>query len=137
MEVVTRQQLKKNFKKSKKLKIPDGLENVNFQKLTYYSFVDLSSNVLYTIYNYAGNIKGIRWKITNITHGVLRKGFCDICNRERDASEIILVTAKVKRPPKSVVYMSRGTYICKKYFDCNNDMNGIEGIEKLYSWILD
>jgi hypothetical protein len=50
---VTEAQLKKMFPKNKKLKLPD-LDKINLNQLTYLSWVDISSNKKFIVYELEG-----------------------------------------------------------------------------------
>lgn len=138
MEILTREQLKKLFKKVKKLRLPDNLEEVDFAPLNYYSWMDETDSVLYMVYNYKGVLTGIPWKANRLSlSNSATGGLCDICQKHRKLNQIVLGSAKTKNRPKGVDYRTRGKYMCIDYAECNNGMKNCDELDYLFSMIFD
>jgi hypothetical protein len=122
MQTATRENLRKIFKKVKKLHLPKELESVPFSDVYYYSWPDESSQSLFLIYDYEGNQVGIKLSYLRTDSGPLRLGFCEFCLKHRGQNEVIFVAAETKKRPKHVNYQVRGTWICSDYAQCNKDL---------------
>ena len=141
MQSVTRDTIKKMFKKVKKLYIPENLESVDFGPLVYYSWYDIGQEVLYAISDVRdkNKIEGIRFDI-HISGNSVKLGYCDVCKSQRRISDTTLVTARTRSKPKDAVYRLRGRYLCLNFQECNESIK-IRHLEKslasLFSSILD
>jgi FBP C-terminal treble-clef zinc-finger len=136
MKEVTRDQLKKLFKKVKHFRMPPNLEEINFNSLHYFGWYDESDDVAYLITELNNQLEGIRGEITRMPTRVSMMHQCSICQKGREFDEVMLFTAHTKRLPKGVYYQVRGTYICNDYKTCNSDMKNSLQIEKFFNQIL-
>lgn len=117
---VTETQLKKMFPKNKKLKLPD-LDNLNLNQLTYLSWVDISTNKKFLVYELEGKIVGIECKYT-----VLNKdNICSFCNRFGQVAYISTVT-KAKQAKNPDYYKAIGNYICLDSTECNKKIMNVD-----------
>jgi len=135
MEKVSREQIRKLFHKVKKLRFPDDFGEVDWDQIQYYSWREMTDNVLYTLYEYQGEVTGIRWKL-NQKRGVSRLETCEICRKHHRSSQVGLLTAKTKHLPKNIDYRTRGNYVCLDFWQCNENMKDCSGIDRLFGLIL-
>ncbi|MBD3329701.1 hypothetical protein GF357_04375 [Candidatus Dojkabacteria bacterium] len=136
MKKPSREDLKRIFKKVKKLRIPNGYEEVEFDGLKYYSWIDQTDNVLYTLAEIEGAVTGIRWDITKPGNVGVRLEMCEICRKHKKTGEVALLSAKTKKRPKGINYRTRGHYACIDYISCNEAMEDSSGIRKLFDLII-
>lgn len=136
MEKVSRDQIKQLFKKVKHLRLPKDLEQVDFDKLHYYTWRDTSEDVLYMVYRYDGELNGIRWDIQKLPNKLLGVSFCELCQKNRQRNEIILVSAKSRKLAKGVSHRVTGNYICSNSEQCNQDLQNYEGLDKLFKAVV-
>ncbi|MEH7073834.1 FusB/FusC family EF-G-binding protein [Neobacillus drentensis] len=113
-------QLKKMFPKNKKLKLPD-LDNMNLHQLTYLSWVDISTNKKFIVYELDEKIVGIECKYT-----VLQKdNICSFCHRFGQVAFISTVT-KAKKAKNPDYYKAIGNYICFDSTECNKKITNVD-----------
>lgn len=86
---ITESQLRKLFKKNKKLKLPD-LEQIDFRFVTYMSWIDISSNKMFLVYEKDGQHIGIEGRFTETN----KKSYCFACNRYE---KLVLFSAVSKK----------------------------------------
>lgn len=137
MKTITRDQIKKIFKKIKHLRLDSDYDDVDFEKLKFYSWIDTSGNSKYFIYEFKGKIEGICFDITKMTKAPLQLGFCEICKQHRPRSGIVLISSKTRKRPKNIDYRVRGNYVCIDSTQCNLDMQDNEGIDRLFGRIIE
>lgn len=137
MQALTRETLKKLFKKVKKLHLPDELEKVDFSKLKYYSWPDESSQRIYIVTDYKAATSGIKLEFIKSGSGPLRLGFCEFCHKHRKSHEVLFVATQTRRKPKNINYRSRGTWICADYRQCNKDLKNPDRVTEFFYRILD
>ena len=133
----TRENLKKLFKKVKKLHLPADLEIVEFGNLKYFSWPDESSQCLYLISDYKNTFSGIKLNFIKAGSGPLRLGFCEFCHKHRKSHEVLFVSAETRKRPKNINYRVRGTWICADYIKCNKDLKNNNLIYDFFFRILD
>ncbi len=122
MQTITRDSLKKIFKKVKHLRLPKGIEDVDFSTLSYYSWLDQSDMVLYVLYEFKNELTGLRLEVVPAPAGALRLGFCEFCHKHRKQSEVFFVSTQTKYRPRGIEYRSRGTWVCSDYNICNTSL---------------
>ena len=137
MKPLSREQLKTLFKKVKRLRLPPELESVSFLELVYFSWLDKSDMVLYTVFNFRNEPTGLRLEVVRPPAGALRLGFCEFCNKHRKQSEVFFVAIETKKRPEGVEYQSRGTWMCANYVQCNRDLKNSDKITEFYERILE
>lgn len=137
MKPLTRDQLKKLYQKVKHLRLPPKLEDVDFNALTYYSWLDQSDMCLFVVYDFRGSSTGLRLEVVQPPAGALRLGFCEFCHKHRTQSSVYFVACETKKRPKGVEYQSRGTWMCSVYKQCNQDMKNDARIEEFFARILE
>jgi hypothetical protein len=137
MRNITREEIKRIFKKVKHLRLPQKLEEINFSDLKYLGWVDESDDIAYLVSEYKGEISGLRCEITKTSNQRKIKGLCSICNQQKELNEIMLITTKMKRVPKGVDYRVGGVYICTDFKDCNLHLKSSDEIEKFFYTILE
>lgn len=137
MQDVSRDQLKKLFKKSKKLRIPEEFSTVNFKNIFYYSWLDQSDMTLFVVYEFKQTIVGIKFDVVLPPTGALRLGFCEFCHKHRKQADVFFISTETKKRPKGVNYRSCGTWVCSKYELCNASLKNTIRIEELFTRILE
>ncbi|MEO2077029.1 MAG: FusB/FusC family EF-G-binding protein [Bacillus sp. (in: firmicutes)] len=117
---LTEQQVKKMFPKVKKLKVPN-LSDLDFEKMTYLSWTDISSNKKFIIYNLNEKLMGIECK-----YSILNKdNICSFCNRFGKVAFITTVT-KAKKSNNPDYYKAIGNYICLDSAECNKKITSVD-----------
>jgi hypothetical protein len=117
---LTEQQVKKMFPKVKKLKVPN-LSDFDFEKMTYLSWTDISSNKKFIIYNLNEKLMGIECK-----YSILNKdNICSFCNRFGKVAFITTVT-KAKKSNNPDYYKAIGNYICLDSAECNKKITSVD-----------
>ncbi len=137
MQPLNREQLKKLFKKVKHLHLPKDLEGVNFDTLTYYSWLDQSEHTLFVVYTFKEVLSGLRLDVVRPPVDALRLGFCEFCHKHRRLADVLFVSAETKHRPKGVEYQSRGTWMCADYTKCNQSLSSDARIAEFFSRILE
>lgn len=123
-EVPENSEVKKLFKKVKKLKTPD-FDELDKKSLCFIAWNDPSSNRKYFIYKNRGDaFEGIYGELSPTKI----KSFCKICNQE---SNVSLFLCKSKTSGDGT-YKKKGDYICNDSEVCNHNLTDIED---LYSFV--
>lgn len=135
MKKISRDELKALFKKVKHFRLPENIDKVIFDNLFYFSWIDETDKVLYTVAEINGEIKGIKWELMRFGASGVKLGLCDICHAHKPLGEILLVTAKTKHLPKGIDYRTRGFYICSDYIECNAEIDSMCKIKELFNKI--
>lgn len=136
MKKLSREEIKKIFKKVKHLRLASDFNDVNFDEIKYYSWIDETNKRFLMLREYKGDMMGIVWKIYRAKEAAMKLGRCEICLKHRKNHEVIFVYTKTKHLPKGIEYRSRGNFVCSDYRKCNQDMKNEDGIEKLFDLIL-
>jgi len=110
---IAEQQLKKMFPKNKKLKLPN-LDNINLNQLTYLSWIDISSNKKFIVYELENKMVGIECKYTVAS----KDNICSFCNRFGQVAYISTIT-KAKKAKNPDYFKAIGNYICFDSTECN------------------
>jgi hypothetical protein len=113
-------QLKKMFPKNKKLKLPD-LDKMNLNLLTYLSWLDISTNKKFIIYELEEKMVGIECKYTMVS----KDNICSFCNRFGQVAYISTVT-KAKKAKNPDYYKAIGNYICFDSAECNKKITNVD-----------
>lgn len=137
MKPLPRQTLKQVFKKVKHLHLPQDLEQVAFDGLTYYSWLDQSDMRLCVVYEYKGVMTGLQLDVVRPAAGMLRLGFCEFCHKHRKQNDVLFVATETKKRPKGVEYRSRGTWVCARYDICNRDMKNDRLVQEFFERIFE
>jgi len=117
---LTDQQIKKLFRKTKKLKVPD-LSKVNFNQMTYLSWTDISTNKKFIVYELNKIMVGIECKFSLVS----KDNFCSFCNRSGQVAFISTVT-KAKKSKNPDYYKAIGNYICFDSSECNKKITNVD-----------
>ncbi len=136
MKIIDRDQLKNLFSNVKHFRIAEDFDDVNFESLLYYSYFDQTDNIFYTVYEFEGELVGLRWNISRPPAKPLSLGLCDICRKHRKRDEIISIYTQTKVLPKNVNYRSRGFQICFDYVLCNESLKEPERLDFIYFIII-
>jgi phosphoserine aminotransferase len=117
---VSEQQVKKLFPKAKKLKVPN-LSVVDFEKITYLSWTDISTNKKYIVYELNEKLMGIECKYTLLN----KDNICSFCSRFGQVAFISTVT-KAKKANNPDYYKAIGNYICFDSAECNSKITDVD-----------
>ncbi|MBT2734904.1 FusB/FusC family EF-G-binding protein [Bacillus sp. ISL-7] len=117
---VSEAQMKKMFPKNKKLKLPD-LGKMNLHQLTYLSWVDISTNKKFIVFELEGKMVGIECKYTLLN----KDNICSFCNRFGQVAYISTVT-KEKKAKNPDYYKAIGNYICFDSTECNKNITNVD-----------
>ncbi|MCM1990032.1 FusB/FusC family EF-G-binding protein [Oceanirhabdus seepicola] len=125
MPNVSQSQIRKLFKKEKKLKLPD-IDNIEFSSLVYLGWRDIGKDKLYIVYYLNDKLVGMICRITKVAS----KGYniCALCNSFGKSDEVAFVSVVCKR---SANYKSRGFYLCMDSEKCNERITSISKLEEL------
>lgn len=128
---VTEKVLKKLFPKNKKLRIPD-LTEIDYRKLTYLSWLDISLNKMFFVYPLDDQMIGVEGKFTPAN----KKDVCSLCH---GYGEVALVTAITKSRPagaSSDYYKAVGNYMCTNSVECNKNITDVTYLERFLHTVL-
>ncbi|MFJ7725351.1 FusB/FusC family EF-G-binding protein [Neobacillus sp. NPDC097160] len=117
---LTEQQVKKMFPKAKKLKVPN-LSTIDFEKMTYLSWSDISTNKKFIIYELNEKLMGIECKYSIIN----KDNLCSFCNRFGQVAFISTIT-KAKKSNNPDYYKAIGNYICLDSAECNKKITSVD-----------
>lgn len=125
---VTEAEIRKLFKKEKKLKIPDinSIENKN----VYLGWIDESTRKMFIVYNLNNTPTGMVCKLSNIESN--HTSICALCNHPGDNSELAFVSSicKTNNPDKGS-YKSIAFNICLDSNKCNERITKVDKLEEL------
>lgn len=111
------QQVKKVFRKVKKLKTPKISDEVLYDS-TYIGWTDIASQRKYIIYyDKNGKLQGFYGDISP----QVVKGFCSICNKESNVSLFMRKTDQ----SSDGRYTKKGDYICHDSLKCNRQLDSL------------
>jgi len=128
---ITESQIRKLFKKNKKLKLPD-LSQIDFRYTTYLSWIDISSNKMFLVYDADGEFVGVEGRFTETN----KKSYCFACNR---FEKLVLFSAISKKRPAHAsqdYYKSVGNYLCMNGHDCNRNITDVSSLEQFIDSVL-
>lgn len=128
---ITESQIRKLFKKNKKLKLPD-LAQIDFRFISYLSWIDISTNKMFLVYDAGGQFVGIEGRYTETN----KKSYCFACNRYE---KLVLFSAISKKRPEHAsqdYYRSVGNYICINGHDCNRNITNVSSLETFIASVL-
>ncbi|AMO87266.1 Fibronectin-binding protein (FBP) [Solibacillus isronensis B3W22] len=118
---ISEQGLQKLFKKDKKLKLPK-LETIDWQAISYLSWLDKGTNRQYIVLEKEGEYTALRGVVD--AHNPI-KGVCSICNQH---SVVHLFTATVKGNGDN--YTSYSNYICNDSQLCNQRVSDYDKLQE-------
>ncbi len=124
---VSEAEVKKLFKKNKKLSLPDW-ESINWAELTYLGWNDPGQNRKFFIYELDGELTGIAGQYTPVG----RKNICSLCNEH---TNVALITAVTKKSSGDQ-YRSLGNYFCIDSEECNGNITDTGSLEKFFRNVL-
>ncbi|HCW53825.1 FBP domain-containing protein [Clostridium sp. SM-530-WT-3G] len=134
MDKITESQIRKLFKKEKKLKIPS--EEVLNSKKVYLSWIDESINKMYIAYNLKDKLIGMTCRLD--FHKNKSVNICSLCNNIGDESEVTFVSSTCKTgSAKYGNYKSIGFHICLNNEKCNESITSLDKLEKLLKEVND
>lgn len=73
---ITEKQIQKLFPKNKKLKLPD-LAQIDFRCVSYLSWIDISTNKMFIVYDIDGQFVGVEGRYTATN----KKSYCFVCSK--------------------------------------------------------
>ena len=117
---ISEAQLKKMFPKNKKLKLPD-LDKMNLDQMSYLSWVDISTNKKFIVFELEEKMVGIECKYTMLP----KDNICSFCNRFGQVAYISTVT-KAKKAKNPDYYKAIGNYMCFDSAECNKKITNVD-----------
>lgn len=126
MPNITNTQLKKLFRKEKKLKLPtlDAQDSKN----VYLGWIDNSIRKLFIAYNMNGKLIGMACRIPNYSSN--NTHVCTLCNHIGLENEVAFVSP-ICKPSAKDAYRSIGFDICLDSQKCNERIVSTEKLEKI------
>lgn len=126
LEPITNQEIKKLFKKEKKLRLPkqDSWDD----DLVYLSWTDESTKKLYIVYRLDNQLIGMVCRLQSESTGSSR--VCKFCNYPGDSSEVAFVSPVCKGNSASE-YRSIGFTVCLDSQRCNDRMTSTKILESI------
>jgi hypothetical protein len=122
-------QIKRIFKKEKKLTIPDPA-NYDLRTMSYFGWRDIGTHSVYLVYPYMGELTGIRARYTEGNTSKLN--VCCLCNSAFKGTDVGLVVANTK----AATYQSVGNYMCLDSSACNQRITSVHAIEEFFQRAL-
>lgn len=120
-KLISHKGLQSLFKKDKKLKLPN-LDTVDWQGISYLSWIDKGTNRQYIVIENNGEYTALRGVADMQNH---TKGICAICNQH---GAIHMFTATVKGHTDA--YKSYSNYICDDVNSCNAKISDYAKLEQ-------
>ena len=128
MEKITEAQIKKLFRKEKKMKMPS--EELLNSKNVYLSWIDESTNKMFVVYNLNNKLIGMTCRLEHYKSNNYH--ICSFCNRIGHENEVAFVSSLCKTSlSKYGNYKSIGFHICLDSEKCNNSITSIDKLEKI------
>ncbi|MFF2483828.1 FusB/FusC family EF-G-binding protein [Paenibacillus sp. NPDC058071] len=122
---ITDKQIRRLFPKNKKLKLPD-LTQIDFHQTTYLSWVDVSTNKMFFVYEMDGQFVGVEGRFTPTN----KKSYCFVCNKYESLALFSAITKKRPANASSDYYKSVGNYLCISGHECNKNVTDVTSLEK-------
>ncbi|WP_077914175.1 FusB/FusC family EF-G-binding protein [Listeria fleischmannii] len=124
---ITEAQLKKLFKKAKKLH-PPHLTPDDFLHLTYLSWYDKGSMKKFIVRELEGSVKGLSGSFVPSP----QNGICHFCHH---MGAVGLFTVDVKTDTKNHNYKALSNYICQDEANCNAHITDTEKLDFLFDYV--
>lgn len=125
MPRVTKAQVRRLFRKEKKLKVPD-LDNMDFSSLTYLGWRDKGSNNLYVVYFMEDELVGMVCR--GLSKNFNKINGCALCGRTGTSEKVAFVSVVKKKRDN---YESLGFYLCTDSKKCNDTITDVLKLEEL------
>lgn len=119
----TEAQVKKLFKKVKKLQVPE-MDSIDWLQTSYFGWRDISSQSLFLVVQYGGELVGVECKYSSSQGS--GGSICTICGKAGPSSDVGLVVAVTKAKE----YRSVGTYMCLDIGMCNDNITRLDELHK-------
>lgn len=119
----TENEIKKLFPKDKKLKLPK-FDQIDWQEISYLSWIDSGTNRKYLVYREDGVLKGVRGAYSHSE----KKGICAVCNQHTKVGMLMVS----KSGNTLGTYTKRGNYICEDSAVCNE---ALTDLSKFYDFV--
>lgn len=123
---ITNEQIKKIFKKEKKLKLPNL--SIETSKNVYLGWIDESVRKLFIIYNLNGKFLGMSCRLPSHSSG--NNNVCTFCNHIGDESEIAFVSP-ICKTNNIDGYKSLGFHVCLDSNSCNERITSLNKLENI------
>lgn len=128
MPDITNEQIRKLFKKEKKLKLPDL--QAEDSKNVYLGWIDESTRKLLIVYNMNGKFISMSCRLPNSNFN--NSNVCAICNHIGFENEVAFVSPVCKTASSNRdAYRSIGFYMCLDSAKCNERIVSVEKLEKI------
>ncbi|MDF9413495.1 elongation factor G-binding protein [Brevibacillus laterosporus] len=128
---VTEKQIRKLFPKNKKLKVPD-LVTIDFLKVTYLGWINISSNKLFIVYHLKGKAVGIEGRYS-LVH---KKNICALCHGYTDVALFSAISKSRAAHVSSDYYKAVGQYICINSHECNSRITDVTALERFIEDVM-
>ncbi|MGL4990517.1 MAG: FBP domain-containing protein [Sarcina sp.] len=126
--IITKDQIKKLFKKDKTLKLPDQAQCNS--KNIYLGWIDEGTNKFYIIYTINNKSVGLSSKIINSNSNNMN--ICALCNHVGKNDEIAFVSSRCKIPnSKEGAYKSIAFNVCLNSLECNERITSTKKLEEI------
>ncbi|AZN41581.1 FusB/FusC family EF-G-binding protein [Paenibacillus albus] len=128
----TAKEIQNLYPKSKKLKLPDFAQ-LEYRKVSYLSWTDISSNRMYIVYpSGGGKFIGLEGRYAECK----KKSYCFVCNR---LEEVVLFSANAKKKPVNAspdYYKTIGNYVCAHGHTCNKNITDVASLERFIASVV-
>lgn len=128
---VTEKQIRKLFPKNKKLKAPD-LVTIDYHKVTYLGWINISSNKLFIVYHLKGKAVGIEGRYTLVN----KKNICALCHGYTDVALFSAISKSRAANVSSDYYKAVGHYICINSHECNSRITDVTALERFIGDVI-
>lgn len=120
---ITEAQIKKIFKKEKKLKLP-SLDRFDLTDMNFLAWDDAGNQSRYFILEENGQYKGIKGNYDKKSIS----GVCSLCNHH---GNVALFTTSIKGKIQGT-YKKHSNYICQDIAQCNNQISDIQDVHDFF-----
>lgn len=128
---VTEKQIRKLFPKNKKLKAPN-LVTIDYHKVTYLGWINISSNKLFIVYHLKGKAVGIEGRYTLVN----KKNICALCHGYTDVALFSAISKSRAANVSSDYYKAVGHYICINSHECNKRITDVTPLERFIGDVI-
>jgi hypothetical protein len=91
---VSKEEIKKLFRKVHKITFPDNFEQINWSDYFYYAWLDKGNGHFYLLTDIRGKVDAILFNSAKLVPG--KKAMCDITHCQTDSDNVVLIVAQKK-----------------------------------------
>lgn len=125
MKGVTESQIRKLFKKEKKLKLPSTLDS---EKKSYFGWVDQGKKKLYIVYWLNNKLLGMVCNMGKVERS--NSHMCSLCGHMDESNDVVPISVRCKTASQDNYHVI-GFNVCKDSGQCNGQITSLESLEKL------